>query len=363
VLLLVIGLHLFLSLPKALAGTPQSELELGWECQLSDLVTALVCAPGAGWAASSAAGEVVWSSGSNQRIYLQEANGRSIDRVAFSADGRWLAAGGQAGKLLIWDCGDRQLPPQLVRTIEIDRWIEHLAWHPSQPQLAIGSGNRANIWDAIADTEVTTWTFDRSSIFDLAWHPGGTALAVAGYKGVQIWTPSAPTDPPERLDVDTATIAIAWSSDGRYLAAANLDRTLTIFARQQPDDLWTLQGCEGKIRQLAWLAGTETPCLAVASGTDIVLWTASADATTWEGRLLAGHQDIVTAAIAHPQAPKLASGGADGYTCIWTADGQIEQILSHPIVSRFTQLSWHPDRLYLATGTQSGHICLWLSPA
>ena len=346
-----------------MANIPQSELELGWQCQLSESVTALSCAPeSAGWAASSAAGEVVWNSGANEPIYLQEADGRSIEAVAFSADGRWLAAGGQAGKLLIWDCGDRHIPPRLIQTIEIDRWIEHLVWHPSQPQLAIGSGNCVKIWDALAQREVTTRTFDRS-IFDLAWHPDGTELAVAGYKGVQIWTPSAPTATPERIDVDTATIAIAWSADGRYLAAGNLDRTLTIVDRHQPAQCWTLQGFEGKIRQLTWLVGTETPCVAVASGTTIVLWTASADAATWEGRLLTGHQDIVTAARSHPQAPKLASGGADGYTCIWTADGQISQILSHPTVSRFTQISWHPDRLYLATGTQSGHICLWVVPA
>ena len=115
--------------------------------------------------------------------------------VVFSADGRWLAAGGQAGKLLIWDCGDRQIPPQLVKTLDIDRWIEHLVWHPARPELAIGSGNRVTIWDAIANTAVTNWTFDRSSIFDLAWHPSGKELAVAGYKGVQIWTPHEPTAP------------------------------------------------------------------------------------------------------------------------------------------------------------------------
>ena len=113
-----------------MVSTPQAELELGWQCQLSESVTALSCAPeSAAWAASSAAGEVVWNSGSNALIYLQEADGRSIQAVAFSADGRWLAAGGQAGKLLIWD-GDNRQPPQLVQTIEIDGWIEHLVWHP-----------------------------------------------------------------------------------------------------------------------------------------------------------------------------------------------------------------------------------------
>ncbi len=342
---------------------PQSELELGWQCQLRDLVTGLSCAPdGRGWAASSAAGEVVWNTGLSQIVSLKAADGQSIEDVAFSADGRWLAAGGQAGKLLIWDCEDRLLP-QLVQVVDIDKWIEHLVWHPSQPTIAIGSGNRVKIWDAIAQAEVTTWQLTKSSIFDLAWHPGGAELAVAGYQGIEIWSPHAPTAASERIDVDTATIAIAWSADGRYLAAANLDRQLTIVDRQQPCESWTLQGCPGKIRQLAWLVGTDTPCLAVASGSTIVLWDLSADATTWDGRLLTGHQDIITMTISDPHAPSLASGGADGYTCVWQSTGEITQILSHPTVSGFTKLSWHPDRLYLATGTQIGQICLWVMPA
>ncbi len=346
-----------------MTGNSPSELELSCQYQLSDLVTGLCCAPdGRGWAASSAAGEVVWNAGSSHLISLQAANRHSIEDVAFSADGRWLAAGGQAGKLFIWDCRDLQ-SPQLVQSLDIDRWIEHLVWHPSQPTLAIGYGNRVKIWDMMNRTEVTTWQLTKSSIFDLAWHPTGVKLAVAGYKGVEIWSPNEPTAPSERLDVATATIAIAWSADGRYLAAGNLDRTLTIMDRQQPGECWTLQGCPGKIRQLAWIAGTQTPCLAVASGTTIAIWDASADATTWDGRLLTGHQEIVTVTIAHPHAPGFTSGGADGYACVWTADGEIAQIISHPILSGFTKFSWHPECLYLATGKQTGEICLWSIPA
>jgi WD40 repeat protein len=342
----------------------RSELELAWQGQLSDLVTALTCSPnGRGWVATSAAGEVVWNTGLGELVRLQEADGQSISEVAFSADGRWLAAGGQAGKLLIWNCDDPNLPPQLVQTLNIDKWIEHLVWHPSQPELAIGYGTHVKIWEAITQTEITTWKFDKSSVFDLAWHPAGSVLAVAGYKGVQIWSPRDPTAPPSSLAVDTASINIAWAGDGRYLAAGNLDRTLTIMDWQQPEESWTLQGCPGKIRRLAWIAGTVTPCLAVASGMTIVLWELSTDTTTWNGRLCEGHQAIVATTIAHPHAPKLASGGADGYICLWTAAGEIAQILNQPIISGFTSLSWHPDDLYLAAGTQTGEIGLWATPA
>jgi WD40 repeat protein len=347
----------------------QPELELAWQGHLGDLVTALVCAPdGRGWAASSAAGEVVWNSGLGELIVLQSPSGDggdAISQMAFSADGRWLAAGGQAGKLAIWKCDrlDDNLPPQLATTLNIDEWIEHLVWHPTEPSLAISYGVQVQVWDVLTATTTNAWKFDRSSVFDLAWHPDGEYIAAAGDKGVQIWSAIEPNAPSKNLSVDTTSLTLTWSADGRYLAVGNLDRTLTVMDWQQPDERWTLQGCPGKIRQLAWLNGTETPSLAVASGETIVLWALSADATTWNGASLLGHQDIVTITAVHPIAPIFATGSADGYACLWTIDGQIEQIFTLSIVSGFTAINWHPQALYLAAGTRTGAIGIWTIPA
>ncbi|WP_373547774.1 WD40 repeat domain-containing protein [Chamaesiphon sp.] len=335
------------------------ELQLAWQGQISDFVTGLVYAPdGRGWAASSAAGEVIWVPGDSEPVVLQAADGYSIDRIAFSADGDWLAAGGQAGRLLIWHCEDVNTPPQLV-DISVDRWIEQLVWHPTKPYLAVSYGSQVQIWDVPKSTEIVAWKFAKSSVFDLAWHPAGEYLAVAGYKGVKIWSPKERTKT-YSLNVDTASLNIAWSRDGRYLAAGNLDCTLTIVDWHHPDDPWTLQGCPGKVRQLSWLAGTTTPCLAVASGTAIVLWNLNSDAM-WDGQLLEGHQEIVVALTAHPHAPIWASGGADGYTCRWSAQGDLEQILTQSL-SKITALAWHPHHLYLVTGSQTGAIQLWIIP-
>jgi WD40 repeat protein len=296
-------------------------------------------------------------------VFLQQADGQSIDEIAFSADSRWLAAGGQAGQLLIWNCYEIDIAPQLFAKVNFNKWIEHLVWHPTKPYLAVSYGDRVKIWDVLASKSISIWKFDKSSIFDLAWHPAGEYLAVAGYKGVQILSSKDDLVPNHRVEIDTASLKVAWSRDGRYLAAGNLDRTLTIVDWHNPEDSWTLQGCPGKIRQLDWVAGTTTPCLAVASGTTIILWNLTPDATTWDGRLLEGHQDTVDALVAHPHAPILASGGADGYTCLWSLQGEIEQILTNPISSKFTALAWHPYDAYLSIGSETGSIGLWARSA
>jgi WD40 repeat protein len=341
----------------------QSELQLEWQGQLDDLVTAIACAPnGQSWAASSAAGEVVWNPTQQDLVKLHAADGQSIDRIAFSADSRWLAAGGQSGQLLIWDCADARRLPQLIHQIKIDKWIEHLAWHPVESQLAVSYGSQLGIWDIPTAREISTYKFDKSSIFDLAWHPDGAHLAMAGYKGIQIWSDPDSKAPIQRIEIDTASLEIAWSPDGCYLAVGNLDRTLTILDWHNPTERWTLTGCPGKIRQIVWIGSSSTPCLAVASGSTVVLWQLATDEIAWEGQCLEGHQDIVTALAAHPQCPIVASGGADGYTCLWSVAGEIHQIITAG-TSQFTALSWQPDSEYLLTGSQLGSIELWAMPA
>ena len=340
----------------------QSELQLEWQGQLDDFVTSIACAPnGQSWAASSAAGEVVWNPQQQDIIKLQAADGQTIDCITFSNDSRWLAAGGQSGQLLIWDCADTRHPPQLIHQIHINKWIEHLAWHPIESHLAVSYGSQLEIWDLPAARAVSTYKFDKSSIFDLAWHPDGAYLAMAGYKGIQIWADRDSKAPIQRIEVETASLKIAWSNDGCYLAVGNLDRTLTIIDWHNPTERWTLAGCPGKIRHIVWMASS-TACLAVASGNMVVLWQLTADATAWEGQCLEGHQDIVTALAAHPQCPIVASGGADGYTCLWSVAGEIEQIITTG-TSQFTALGWQADSEYLLTGSQLGSIELWTMPA
>ncbi len=71
-----------------------------WQGTLSDYVTAVAWLPSGQLAASSAAGEVVlWTQ--EALTPLQAGTEQSIDCLAFSQDGQFLAAGGQDGRVKI----------------------------------------------------------------------------------------------------------------------------------------------------------------------------------------------------------------------------------------------------------------------
>ncbi len=380
---------------------------LCWRGDLADYVTAIAFDPtGRLLAASSAAGEVaVWSvarlpaanptMAANPTIanlspvellaVLQEGDGTSVDCLAFSGDGNFLAAAGQSGHIYIWQISEpgsepgsesgtesvsepAQLSvPTLITTLaNASVWVDHLAWHPHRAQLAYTLGKYVQIWDVKANAILATLNFEQSSVLDLAWHPTGTHLAIAGYQGLKIWDAADWDADPRGLEIPSASVAIAWSQDGQYLAAGNLDRTIAVveWGNSAP---WVMRGFPGKIRHLAWSNPSqhEPARLAVASASSAILWEQHPDAAIgWTGQILGDHDATLPALAFQPGTSHLATAAADGWIGIWQNACALVQTLDGA-PQGFNCLSWHPQGIYLAAGGQRGELFLWgqTSPA
>jgi WD40 repeat protein len=352
---------------KHLNTKKQSEFTSHWQGALSDYVTAIAWSPdGKLLAASSAAGEVmVYQAGGFQETLLQPANGHSVDCLAFSYDGQFLAAGGQTGQVSIWQIQSAPLesdPPELVATVKNPSvWVDRLAWSPTQNLLAFSLGKYVQVWDATLSDIATTLNFDTSSALDITWHPDGQRLSVSGYQGVKIWTAADWDDDPYLLTIPSASVAIAWSPDGKYIASGNLDRTITVLEWDNPHP-WVMRGFPGKIRQLAWSplpTKVGASLLAAASAEEIVVWEKHADESLgWESRVLSGHESTVQSIHFQPNALLMASAAADGWVCLWQGANRLAQALNGA-PNGFSGLAWHPKGHQLAAGGQNGEVVIW----
>ncbi|BAZ43735.1 WD40-like beta-propeller protein [Chondrocystis sp. NIES-4102] len=344
-------------------------LQPQWQGNLSEYITVLAWSPSGILAASSAAGEVVlWQDGNLINILGEGL--ASIDCLAFSFDGKFLAAGGQDGKVRIWEILSREENrANLVLSLDnAPSWIDKLAYHPTCNQLAFSLGRYVQIWAADTQTVITTLPFANSSVLDLAWQPNGENIALAGDGGVKIWDANNWDDDPYVMEMPSASIVTAWSSDSKYIASGNLDNTITVleYGSSYP---WVMQGFPGKISNLTWSSvprlprsqqlSNHAPILAASSMENIAVWKKAAqDEDGWNANVLNIHEGKIQALKFHPHSMLLASAADDGLLVLWTKAKQIGQILEGA-KGGFSCLAWSGNGCSLAGGGQNGELLIW----
>ncbi len=341
--------------------------EQQWLGSLSEYITAVAWSPNGLLAASSAAGEVVvWQD--RNLVSLLPAGVESIDCLAFSADGKFLAAGGQDGKVRVWSIplaspknGKQEQEVKLIASLDnAPSWVDKLAWSPTCNHLAFSLGRYVQIWDADTKTVITTLPFANSSVLDLAWRPNGESIAISGNGGVKVWSTQDWDDDPYLIDMPSASIVTAWSGDSKYIASGNFDNTITVLEYGSPHP-WMMRGFPGKISNLTWSQrrSSNAPLLAASSVEGIAVWKKEADDKDgWNANVLTLHERKVQALEFHPHSLLLASAADDGWLCLWTKAKQVGQILEGTR-NGFSCLAWSQDGQKLAAGGQDGELIVW----
>ena len=106
-------------------------------------------------------------------------------RIAYSADGRLIAASAQGGQVRLWDAHTYQ---QLADLPHANR-VLGLAFSPDSKRLATACGdNTIRLWDLASGQEVCELRGHEAYVHALAFSPDGSRLASAsGDFTVRIW--------------------------------------------------------------------------------------------------------------------------------------------------------------------------------
>lgn len=334
-----------------------------WRYCLSDYVTALAWSPDGEWlAAASAVGEVVLIPVADfeNAIALRPTDDQAVSTLGFSANGQYLAASGQTGDVTVWQVGAAGYPVVLSQS-HPGAWIDQLAWHSSQSDLAYGVGSQVQLWDVAQARQEAALEFANSSVLHLAWHPDEDLLAVSGHGGIKIWHGDDWEAEPKQIGVPGASLHVAWSADGRYLGSGNLDRTLTVAEWNNPPP-WLMQGFPGKVRQIAWSqpgTASGSPLIAAACMDGVTVWERNQRLNGgWQSWVLQHHQERVNAIAFQPYSLLLAAAGQDGIITLWQNGKTLAQTLK---VSNggCSILAWHPAGTGLAAAGTNGDIVVW----
>src|SRR5439155_1652708 len=97
----------------------------------------------------------------------------TLDALAFSPDGNWLASGSHDSKVQVWNVAERQQRDTLV----VEDMIRALAFGPHDKKLACAGTKQVKIWDLARGKERSTLKGQFGEIWALALSPDSKRLA------------------------------------------------------------------------------------------------------------------------------------------------------------------------------------------
>ncbi len=167
------------------------------------------------------------ASGNEVLAFDVPAESRWLFGIAYSPDGKWLAASsGANGTVYFWSAETGELAFTLEQGNEHD--VHDLAFTPDGRFLATGGTDYfARIWDVATGGELQKMPL--IGMYSLALSPDGTLLATAGPdRAVKLWEVQSGKmlrSLPHRDEL----MAVAFSPDGRLIAAGGYDNTIVIW--------------------------------------------------------------------------------------------------------------------------------------
>jgi WD40 repeat protein len=284
----------------------------------------------------------------------------AISSLAFQPMGAALALGGYKEVVLIGANGK-----PIARLEGHANQVRGLAFSPDGRLLAAAGGapgqfGEIKVWSVAGRKELLSIRGHHDNIFAIAFSPDGKLLASCSYdRMVKLWDVATGKEVRNLKDHTDAVFAIAFSPDGKLLASASADRAIKIWDAATGDRLYTLGDGRDAMNTVAF---HPSGMLLAGAGADRVIrvW----EVNEKEGkqiRSLIAHEDAINQVVFSPDGKTLASTGADKMIKLW--DVTAPQMTEIKMLERQPDwalvMAYAPDGKKLAVGRYDGSVATY----
>jgi len=330
----------------------------------------LACDPeGSQLASSGVDGRVrLWRvGGTAPETELLAENDEGYQEVAFSPDGSQLvftsSAGDNQSSVTVWDVEVNSL----IRTFPILLLTTDGKLSPDGARAAAGGEDgRVTVWETATGRQIAEQRVpDEGGIWQVAFSPDGSYIALGTGSGeVRLWDGSEASPVSDPLGRHGGEVsALAFNGDGTLLASGAADGTVQLWnpaTRQPVGDLFvytiSLTGDPTTVRSLAFRP--DGVVLAVTGLRTVGLW--DIERAAWNGLPLSAHSGNIFALVYSPDGQLLASGGDDGVVrLLGSSSGETVAELPLSSTQLVQALTFSPDGSRLVAGQRAGTITAW----
>lgn len=278
----------------------------------------------------------------------------SVFSVAFSPNGKYLAAGDSIGEIRLWQVASGT---QVAIFQGHVNWVWSIAFSPDGQILASGSADgEVRFWKVDTGQCIYTLLGHGGRVWSVAFSPDGQTLASSGDDGeVRFWDTRKGRCLDTSLDHDKTVRTVAFSPDGQVLASGSDDGCARLWQVRSGECLSTLKGHSRCVRSVAFSPDGQI----LASGSSdrtVKLWNIQDGQCL---KTLSGHTRTVRTVAFSPDGKTLASGGNDHSVRLWNVqNGQCLRTRQEH-TNWVWSVAFSPNGQTLASGSEDQSLRLW----
>jgi WD40 repeat protein len=290
----------------------------------------------------------------NPEIILQKDLVCNVFSLAYSPDGKLLAAGYNNNQIRIWDAKKGTLLKTLSGHTDV---VWSVAFSPDGKTLVSGSADKTiKCWDVQTGKEIRTLKGHSDTVSFVTFSTDGVYFASGSAdRTIKFWD-SENGKLLQTLTGHTKTIAsIAYSKDGKYMASGSWDETVKIYYAVGGTEIRTLTGHTDRVYAVAFSSDGKSLASGSADKT-IKLWDVRSGALN---KNLEGSDDAIWSLAYSPDGKNIAGCSADGSVRIWNVESGKVTFNMKGHKSPVRSLAYSADGMYLSSGDSDGIIKLW----
>ena len=335
----------------------------------------------------------------------------SVGDVAFSADGKLIAASDSSLEIHIWQVIDGK---QVSICQGHTSWINSVTFSPNEQVLISASTDKTiKLWDVYTgeclktlqghtrpvvsiamspdgktiasgsnDATVKLWNLQTGECLEtllahsdwtssVAFSPDGRTLASSGRnsggnsggsskeENIKIWNLATKECVMTLEGYERGVSASTFSSDGSILAGGSRDRTIKLWDLQRVECLRTLEGHDGSITALAFGLGGE---ILISGSQDKTVRFWNVQTGEYLG-YIRGHSHGVSAVVSSPDGYRFVTGSGDQTVRLWDIRLNAQTIRCirtwQGYINRIRAVAFNPDGRTVASGSDDNNVRLW----